>query len=158
VVLRYAPRVRRTVPLVLAVISLSASGCTGIELSAPGVAALSAGTGSVVRAGTEYTLTGSAYRTFSLSREDLSTAVRSTLARVEFTVQETFVDDHELVIETAGIARTVQLRFTPITPVMTRLKVVVRHDLVRRDRATASELLAQIDRDAVLLSSTTEPR
>ena len=154
-VLRYAPRVRHTLALLVVVTNLAIVGCTGIELSALGVAALSAGAGSVVRAGTEYTLTGAAYRTFSLSLDDLSTAVRSTLVRLEFTVQDAVADDHELIIEAAGIKRTVHLRFTPITPVVTRLKVVVRRDLIRRDRATVSELLAQIDRDAARLSSTT---
>lgn len=157
--MRYASRVGHTLALlVAAVISLAAGGCTGIEVSALGVAALSAGAGSVVRAGTEYTLTGTAYRTFGLSLDDLSTVVRSTLARLEFTVQDAVAADHELIIEAAGIERTVHLRFTPITPVVTRLKVVVRRDLIRRDRATASELLAQIDRDAARLSSTTDLR
>jgi hypothetical protein len=151
--------VRHTLALPVAVvISLAAGGCTGIEVAALGVAALSAGAGGVVKAGTEYTLTGSAYRTFSLSLDDLSTAVRSTLARLEFTVQDAVADDHELIIEAAGIERTVHLRFTPITPVVTLLKVVVRRDLIRRDRATASELLAQIDRDAARLTSATDLR
>jgi hypothetical protein len=66
--------------------------------------------------------------------------------------------DHELVVEAAGIERTVHLRFTPITPAVTRLKVVVRRDLIRRDRATASELLAQIDRDVAYLHSATDLR
>jgi hypothetical protein len=52
----------------------------------------------------------------------------------------------------------VTLRFTPISPAMTRLKVVVRQDLIRRDRATASELLAQIDRDVANLHSATDLR
>jgi len=158
-VLRYPPRVRHTLALlVAAVTSLAAGGCTGIELSALGVAALSAGAGSVVRAGTEYTLTGTAYRTFSLSVDDLSTAVRATLDRLQFTVGEVVAVDHELVVEAAGIGRTVHLRFTPITPAVTRLKVVVRRDLIRRDRATASELLAQIDRDVAYLHSATDLR
>jgi hypothetical protein len=144
--------------LVAAVFPLATAGCTGIELTALGVAALSAGAGGVVKAGTEYTLTGSAYRTFSVSLDELAAAVRTTLVRLQFTVDEAVADDHELSIEAAGIARTLQLRFTPITPALTRLKVVVRQDLIRRDRATASELLAQIDREVARLNSPTDVR
>jgi hypothetical protein len=157
--LQYSPPVR-SIPalLVAAALPLATGGCAGIELTALGVAALSAGAGGVVKAGTEYTLTGSAYRTFSVSLDELSTAVRSTLTRLQFTVQEAVAEDHELSLEAAGIERTVNLRFTPISPAMTRLKVVVRQDLIRRDRATASELLAQIDRDVANLNSATDLR
>jgi hypothetical protein len=145
--------------LVATLVGCASGGCTGIELSALAVAALSAGAGSVVKTGTEYTLTGVAYRTFSLSLEDLAGVVRESLERMQFVVEEAEADGYELLIAAGGIDRTVQLRFTPITPGVTRLRVAVtKGRLLFLDRATASELLTQIERTVLHLNSTSELR
>ena len=144
--------------LLATLITLAAGGCTGIELSALTVAALSAGAGSVVKAGTEYTLTGVAYQTFSVSLEDLAAVVRAQLARTQFTVDEAHADGYELIIVAGGIDRSVHLRFTPITPGVTRLKVAVAKGWIFRDRATASEILGQIERTVAHLNSTVDLR
>jgi hypothetical protein len=44
-----------------------------------------------------------------------------------------------------GIERTVEIRLQPISPGVTRLRLVVKQGFFRRDRATASEILTQID-------------
>ena len=130
-----------------------ATGCTGIELPALGAAALSTGMGSAVRAGTEYTLTGTAYRTFTLSLEDLAAVVRRTLERMELPLTDAAAHDAQLVLVAEGIDRTVRLTFTPISPSVTRLGISVKQGLVRRDRATASEIVTQVEQAAVLLKS-----
>lgn len=130
-----------------------ATGCTGIELPALGAAALSAGVGNAVRAGTEYTVTGTAYRTFTLSLEDLAAVVRRTLDRMELPITHAAAHDERLVLEAEGIARTVHLTFTPISPSVTRLGISVKQGLVRRDRATASEIVTQVEQAVVVLKS-----
>jgi hypothetical protein len=65
-------RVRHVAIAALAAVTGLTTGCTGLELPALGAAAISAGAGSAVKAGTEYTMTGTAYRTFSLSLENLA--------------------------------------------------------------------------------------
>ena len=142
----------RLLTVVVAVAGL-ATGCTGIELPALGVAALSTGMGSAVRAGTEYTLTGTAYRTFTLSLEDLAAVVRRTLERMELPITEAAAHGERLTIVAEGIDRTVHLTFTPISPSVTRLGISVKQGIVRRDRATASEIVTQVEQAIVVLKS-----
>jgi hypothetical protein len=144
-------RYRRVLALAL-VVGLAA-GCTGIELPALGAAALSAGVGNSVKAGIEYTATGTAYRTFSLSLEDLAGVVRRTLDRMELPITEAAAHGERLTLTAEGIGRTVRLTFTPISPAVTRLGISVKQGIVRRDRATASELVTQIEQSAALLKS-----
>jgi hypothetical protein len=145
---------RRLVLLVVALAGL-ATGCTGIELPALGAAALSAGMGNVVRAGTEYTMTGTAYRTFSLSLEDLAATVRRTLDRMDMPVTDALVDDIRLELTAEGINRTVRLTLTPISTSVTRLGITVKQNVIVRDRATASEIVTQIEQSLLPLKSAT---
>ena len=63
---------------VLGVALANLGGCTlGVTGGAVGVAALGAGAGEVLRAGTEYTLTGRALRTFTASVDSLQEAART---------------------------------------------------------------------------------
>ena len=139
--------------LILVLPAILASGCTGLELPALGAAALSTGMGSAVRAGTEYTLGGTAYRTFTLSLEDLVAVSRRTLERMELPVTEATVHGTRLTLTADGIERSVRATFTPISPAVTRLGITVKQGLVRRDRATASEIVTQIEQSVVLLKS-----
>ena len=147
----------RVVAVLVALAGLVLAGCAEVALPALGAAALSGGVGSVVKAGTEYTLLGTAHRTFSLPIDQLAPSVRATLERLAFVLDETRVDDTELTIEASGIDRSVHLKLTPITPAMTRLTVAVGHPL-RRDRATTTELLSQIEHAIEQLKSTAELR
>jgi hypothetical protein len=143
---------------VVALAGLAAGGCTGIELGAVSVAALSAGAGSVVKTGTEYTLTGVAYRTFSLPLDDLAVVLQSTLTRMEFRVDEAAVVDRALVIVAGGIDCAVYLRLTAITPAVTRLRVSVKKGLILLDRATTSEIVTQLERSIGYLNSPADLR
>jgi hypothetical protein len=49
----------------------------------------------------------------------------------------------------------VRVTLTPISPSVTRLGITVKQGLVRRDRATASEIVSQIEQSAVRLKSAT---
>ena len=123
------------------------AGCTGLELPALGAAAISAGAGSAVKAGTEYTMGGTAFRTFSVPLEDLSRQVRRTFDRLELPVTAAAAHGPRLALTAEGIGRTVHVELTPITPALTRLKLAVRQNAIRNDRSTASELIAQIERE-----------
>jgi hypothetical protein len=142
--------------LLVAVTGL-ATGCTGIELGALGAAAMSAGVGNAVRAGTEYTMTGTAYRTFSLPLEDLARVVRETLTRLDLPVTEAVAEDEVLRFRAEGIERTVQLSFTPISTSVTRLGISVKQGIIQRDRATASEIVAQIEQTVLAAAQSKQP-
>ena len=122
------------------------AGCTGIELGAVGLAVLSSGAGNAVRAGTEYTVGGTAYRTFTLSLEDLAAVTRQTLDRMELPIVQASAEGPRLTLRAEGIDRTVRVTFTPISPALTRLGITAKQDVLRRDKATASEIVTQIER------------
>lgn len=120
------------------------NGCTGIELGAVGLAVLSSGAGNAVRAGTEYTVGGTAYRTFTLSPEDLAAVTRQTLDRMELPIVDASAEGARLTLLAEGIDRAVRVTFTPVSPAVTRLGITVKQGFLRRDKATASEIVAQI--------------
>ena len=139
--------------LIVASVAGLATGCTGIELPALGAVALSAGVGNAVRAGTEYTVTGTAYRTFTLSLEDLATVVRRTMDRMDLPITEAEAHGTKLKFTAQGIDRTVHLSLTPISGGVTRLGILVKRNIIVRDRATASEIVTQIEESVVGLKS-----
>jgi uncharacterized protein DUF3568 len=140
-------------PTLVVLAAALVAGCTGIELGAVGLAVLSSGAGNAVRAGTEYTVGGTAYRTFTLSLEDLAAVTRQTLARMELPIVEASADGARLTLRAEGIDRTVRVTFTPISPALTRLGVTARQDVLRRDKATASEIVTQIERSLAATQS-----
>src|SRR5207245_6716617 len=104
----------------VAVAGLLLAGCTGLELPALGAAAISAGAGSVVKAGTEYTLTGTAYRTFSLPLEDLASTVRHTLERLELPVTAAAAHGERPHLTAEAIGRSGRMGPTTSTQALTR--------------------------------------
>jgi hypothetical protein len=98
-------------------------------------------------------MTGTAYRTFSLPLEDLAVTVRRTLDRMSLPIAEEKLEDGRLTLDVEGIHRTVHLTFTPISRSVTRLGISVRQGVIRRDRATASEIITQIEESLLTLKS-----
>jgi hypothetical protein len=146
----------RPAGLLVSALAILSAGCTGLEVAALGAAAVSAGAGSVVKAGTEYTLGGTAYRTFSVPLDDLAAVVRGALGRMQLDVEHARAVEGELVVVATGVDRTVHLRLTPITAAVTRLKLLVKQGIVRRDRATGSEIMTQIEQGVARLNSATD--
>jgi hypothetical protein len=132
----------------LAVISFATSGCVAAAALPIGLAALSGGASSAVKAGTDYTFGGTAYRTFAAPLEDVRGAVLGSFADLEIDVTEDEpIDDGDGVwIVGAAAHREIQVKLESITPMLTRLRMVVRQGLLGRDRATASELIEQTAR------------
>jgi hypothetical protein len=132
--------------IVLGFALLTLGGCTvGITGGAVAVAALGAGAGEVVRAGTEYSVTGTAFRTFTVPLETLYTVTRATFDRMAFTLdrEETLTPGHRIMASAMG--RTIEIRLEPLSPAVTRVELVVKRNFLGRDRATASEIIAQIE-------------
>jgi hypothetical protein len=102
-------------------------------------------------------MTGTAYRTFSLPLEDLARVVRETLTRLDLPVTEAVAEDEVLRFRAEGIERTVQLSFTPISTSVTRLGISVKQGIIQRDRATASEIVAQIEQTVLAAAQSKQP-
>ena len=133
----------------IAVVAMGSSGCAAIGLTgaALGAGLFNAGASAAVRAGTEVTRGGVVYRTFSLSQDDLRTAVGNTLAEMEIAViRDELLDDGDRLIVAQAKDRDLELKLQPVTRTVTRLRLVVSEGMFRRDRATAAEIVAQTER------------
>ena len=130
----------------LLVLALATSGCVAAALPI-GLAALSGSASSAMKAGTDYTLGGAAYRTFSAPLGDVRKAVRGSFAALEIEVTEDvpIVGGGSWIVGEAR-QREIHVKLEPVTPALTRLRMVVRQGLLGRDRATASELIDQTAR------------
>ena len=106
---------------------------------------MSGGAGGLVKAGTEYTLAGAAYRTFSASVKDVYEAVHETFHRLEITLSEESFEGGEVTIRGVTIDRKFSVKLDPITPTLTRMKLTVSQHGIGRDRATAAEIIAQTE-------------
>ena len=123
----------------------AASGCAALPLGAIGAAAISGGASTVARAGTEVTLGGTARRTISLSADAVHETALTTLARIGIKVTgEERDDEGHTVLRGRAYDRSVAVKIEPVTPMMTRFGVTVRHGIAR-DGATAAEILAQLE-------------
>lgn len=136
---------RHVATLAFAVFSLGGCAALGITGGAVAVAAVGAGAGEVLRAGTEYSVTGTAFRTFTASVETMREATRSTLSRMAFTFEREEEMSPGRRIVATGIGRTIEIELEPLSPAVTRVELMVKRSFFRRDRATASEIITQIE-------------
>jgi hypothetical protein len=133
--------------LALVVLATTASGCAALALPAVGMSMMGDAAGGVAKAGVERTMSGAMYRTFSAPLADVRDAVRQSFRDLEIQVTE----DELLIgggakILGEALHRHITVRLEPVTPALTRLKLVVRQGVFGRDRATASELIEQTAR------------
>jgi len=130
--------------LALVVLAMTASGCAALALPAIGTSVMGNAAGGAAKAGVERTMSGAMYRTFSAPLADVRDAVRQSFRDREIQISE----DDLLIgggakIKGEALHRHITVRLEPVTPALTRLKLVVRHGLFGRDPATASELIEQ---------------
>lgn len=97
--------------------------------------------------GTEYSLAGSACRTFARPLDEVASEVCTALGHLAIPVQRDWEgeDDRRQLAATAR-DRRIEITLTPLTPATTALELVVKRGLFGRDRATASEIIAQTER------------
>ena len=134
--------------LALAVLLFAAigiQGCAAVALAPLASAALSSGTGAIVKAGTEYRGGGVVMRTFVLPLSEVHHATLTTLREVGLEVEENTLTETAGKIVARGRRRVVNAKFEAITPRLTRLQVTATGRLFTRDGATASELVAETE-------------
>ena len=124
--------------------AIGLSGCAAVALIPLGASALSGGT-AVVRAGTEYTNSGTVIRTFSLPADRLREAVSETFARMELSIVEDEIDGVDRHITARARGRSIVLTLSPLTRTVTRARLSVSAGRLGKDRATASEIVVQLE-------------
>jgi hypothetical protein len=129
-------------------LALMASGCVAAAaLPALGMAAMSDAAGAGAKAGLDYTFGGTAYRTFSAPLDDVRCALLQSFSDLEIDItDEEMSDDGIAKIAAEAFKRKISVQLEPVTPALTRLKMVVRRGWFGRDRATSTELIEQTER------------
>jgi hypothetical protein len=138
--------------LALLVVALAAPGCAALALP-PLAAVLSGGAGEAVKVGVDTTVGGTSYRTFSAPLADVRDAVRQAFRALEIVITEDgTAKDGTALLTGEAYRRKIDVKLEPVTPMLTRLRMVVRQGLLGRDRATAAELIEQTARALETLS------
>jgi len=129
-------------------LALVTSGCVAVAaLPALGLAAMSDAAGAGAKAGLDYTFGGTAYRTFSAPLDDVRWALLQSFNDLEIDITEDETsDDGSATISAEAFKRKIAVQLEPVTPALTRLKMVVRRGWFGRDRATSTELIEQTER------------
>jgi hypothetical protein len=139
---------RLLIAIVVATVGLGGCAVLGLTGAAVGGGAFSAGAGAAVEAGKEYTRGGVVLRTFSLPLHELRLTLGDALERMELAVITDEVDGLDRRITARARDREIDIRLQPVTRTVTRLRLVVAEGAFRKDRATASEIVTQVERGA----------
>ena len=129
-------------------LALMTSGCVAAAaLPALGLSAMGDVTGAGAKASIDYTIGGTAYRTFSAPLDDVRCALLQTLSDLEIDIiEDETPDDGSAEIVAEALKRKIRVQLEPVTPALTRLKMTVRRGWFGRDRATSTELIEQTAR------------
>jgi hypothetical protein len=125
---------------------LAAQGCAAIPLAVIAGSLLEAGGSAIVKTGTEYTASGTALRTFAVPVEQVHAAVLEAFSRVQILVVREQTSPKRHRIEGRMQGRKVRVDLFPLTPTLTAMTLDVKRNAFASDKATASELLAQVER------------
>ena len=120
-------------------------GCAALPLAALGGAVLQSGAGAVVKTGTEYTMSGAAHRTFTIPINAVHAGVLQAFERAGIVVEPQQDGDDDHYIRGRLEHRTVRVRLTAFSDSLTGMTLVVKRNVLVKDRATSSELLEQVE-------------
>jgi hypothetical protein len=134
-----------TLGLLLAGVAVGSQGCAALALAPLASAAVSSGTGAIVKAGTEYRGGGVVMRTFVLPLSEVHQATIATLRDVGLSIEKDEITETGGEVVARGRHRVVKAKFEAITPRLTRLQMKTTGRLWTRDGATASELVAETE-------------
>ena len=120
--------------------ALLCQGCAAVGLTLFGV-----GAGVAAGTGTQYTLDGIAYRTFSESSDRVRKASLAALRRMDVAVAtDEEIENGRRIVGQAG-DRTIDVELEQLTTRMTRIRVTAKYNWILRDRSTAGEIITQTE-------------
>ncbi len=115
-----------------------ATGCDPITLTAFGV-------GSAT--GVQHTLSGIAYKTFTLPLPKLRNAVHTALSRMSIKLSAPEKTENGEVLKARTADRDIEIELEAVSPNTTRMRSIV-HKGVLMDAATATEIILQTEKVA----------
>ncbi len=132
---------------------LAVSGCGALPVTLVSVLpVMVSGAGG----GIAYTVTNVAYKTFSYPIDMVTESVHDALTKMQ--IAEEPMAEIEDGVEITGLTRklTIYIDIEEITPSTTRVKVNAKRGTIMKDKATAKEILVQIDAALVKVSEETD--
>ena len=118
-------------------LSVLAAGCAPLAITALGVGSATA---------VNHTLTGIAYKTFTIPMPRVKSASLTALNRMGMKVDGTSRQDGNDVINARGNERNIEVLLEPISSKSTRMRVTARTGGLLFDSATATEIIIQTDK------------
>jgi uncharacterized protein DUF3568 len=118
-------------------LSVLAAGCAPVAITALGVGSATA---------VNHTLTGIAYKTFTIPMPRVKSASLTALNRMGMKVAGTSRQDGNDVITATGNERNIEVLLEPISSKSTRMRVTARTGGLLYDSATATEIIIQTDK------------
>jgi hypothetical protein len=109
-------------------------GCTTIALMGAG-------------AGTNYTLSNVAYRTFSISVNQVYRATIAALKKMDIQISDDIKSKDGRTITAATKELEIFIKLEAVTQNTTKLKVDARKNIVLKDKATAAEIINQVGKN-----------
>ena len=123
--------------MVLSVAVLALAGCEPLAVSM-----LGAGAGAALR----YNFDGVTTRTFTAPAPAVRQASLAALERMGITLDATAPYEYGEIISARCENRTIEIELEPISPRATRVRIAARNGGFLYDSATASEIVAQTER------------
>lgn len=125
----------------MAVVAAGLAGCTP-ALQPLAAALAGAGTSSAIG----HTLSGTAYRTFTHTLDEVKVAALDTLSLMGIRVDGFETVEHGELILGSASRRSVEVELEPISGRATRMRVVTRNGGIFYDASTAIEIVLQTER------------
>ena len=127
--------------LLLLLVMAGSSGCAALALSVFG-----SGAGISASTSTNYILDSIVYKTFTIPETGVRKATVITLKRMAIKVKENQATEAGTKIVAMAGDRIIEVELDRLTARTTRMRVNVRQGWFFRDRATATEIIAQTER------------
>lgn len=110
-------------------------GCTAVALTAVGL---------VAGVGIDHSLSGIAYKTFTLPADELQVATMKTLKKMDMEITKQKRTKNGWEIEALAVNRSISIELEELSANTTRMRVVAnQNELFFRDSATATEIIVQ---------------
>lgn len=130
----------------LGFVTLLLAAVSGWGCAAIGLTVFSIGAGVGTGTGVSYTLDSIAYKTFSVSEGKLRSATVKTLNRMAIDVKENKANGANRKILAVAGDRSIDIELERLTAKTSRMRVTAKQGMFFRDRATATEIIAQTER------------
>ncbi len=127
----------------LALAALQGCAALAVPLAAGG---MEGGAGAAATSGISYTFSSGAYKTVTAPYEDLMRAVEESLKRMDMPITETKQTETGAKIKADAGSRQIEIELDQLTTKATQIEVIAKDGWFFRDRATAAEIIVQIEK------------